>query len=178
MIESVTAYIALGSNMVDRFVSMRRAVKLLTERDGIIVDCRTDVASLYETDPVGGPAGQARFLNSALRTRTSLKPLSLMEALLEIERTMGRQREVRWESRVIDLDLLLYGQLQFESPTLTLPHPRLHDRRFVLEPLAEIAGDVMHPMLGVTIDELNGTLRKTSIQGIIRIAGPEWVLRE
>ena len=165
--------------MGDRLSSMRRAVALLAEHDGIIVDCRNDVASLFETEAVGGPAGQGKYLNSALRVRTRLEPLALMETLLEIERALGRKREVRWESRIIDLDLLLYGQMQFESQTLTLPHPRLHQRRFVLEPLSEIAGEVMHPKQGRTIAELNAELRGSLVDDeVVRIAGPEWMVRE
>lgn len=175
--ESAIAFIALGSNMGDRLATMRRAVAILAKTDGIFVDLAADVASLYETRPVGGPTGQAKFLNSALRVRTTLEPLALMEVLLEIEGALGRARREQWESRVIDLDLLLYGPLQFECATLTLPHLRLHERRFVLEPLAEIAGDVVHPKLGRTIAELNAKLWPPSNDDeVVRFAGPEWVI--
>ena len=174
MSNATVVYIALGSNFGDRLASLRSAVELLEQRPEIVVDRTTGVASLYETVPVGGPTGQSTFLNSAIRMRTMLGPMPLMECLLEIEQGMGRTRKVKWESRVIDLDLLLYDQCVCESPSLTLPHPRLHERRFVLEPLAEIAGEVTHPIFGVTIAKLNAALRAASDQRVVRIAGPEW----
>jgi len=171
-----TAYIALGSNLGDRQPSLQRAIRLLSEVP-VIGIASDGIASLYETDPVGGD-DLPLFLNSVIRVATTLGPADLMAALLEVERLMGRKREGRWGSRLIDLDLLLFGAHVTESPAVTLPHPRMHERRFVLEPLAEIAGEVLHPVLGATIAELNAALGDVSDQRIVRIAGPEWVKKQ
>ncbi len=174
MSEWVIAFIGLGSNVGDRLASMRRAVALLAEHEGIFVDLSADIAPLFETAPVGGPAGQAKYLNSVIRVRTRLDPAQLMEVLLEIERSLGRTRREQWGSRLIDLDLLLYGQMELESQALTIPHPRLHERRFVLAPLAEIAEEVVHPKLARTIAELNDELPLSTDDDVVRVAGPEW----
>jgi 2-amino-4-hydroxy-6-hydroxymethyldihydropteridine diphosphokinase len=113
------------------------------------------VSSFYETEPVGY-VDQPRFLNGALLVETELEPLELMRGLLEVERSMGRDRvgSVAKGPRVIDLDLLLYGDRVVSTAELTLPHPEMQARRFVLEPLAEIAPGMVHPVLGVTVGEM------------------------
>ena len=113
------------------------------------------VSSVYDTEPVGY-VDQPRFLNAAVLLKTSLEPVELMRSLLEIEREMGRERSgaVAKGPRVIDLDLLLYGQAVMNTTELTLPHPEMMERRFVLEPLAEIAPEMVHPVLGLTVREM------------------------
>jgi 2-amino-4-hydroxy-6-hydroxymethyldihydropteridine diphosphokinase len=117
--------------------------------------CR--LSPLLETDPVGGPQ-QGRYLNAAAELKTNLSPQDLLEALLAIERRSGRDRTVRWGPRTLDLDLLLYDDLVCDEPGLTVPHPRMHERLFVLDPLCEIAPNLTHPVLGRTVRELRAGL--------------------
>jgi 2-amino-4-hydroxy-6-hydroxymethyldihydropteridine diphosphokinase len=133
----VRAYVGLGANLGDREATIRRAVALLDETEGVAV---TAISTLRETDP-WGPVEQPRYLNGALAVDTELAPHALLDALLDVERRLGRLRaaEERWGPRTIDLDLLLYDDLTLDEPGLAVPHPRLHERRFALEPLAELA---------------------------------------
>jgi 2-amino-4-hydroxy-6-hydroxymethyldihydropteridine diphosphokinase len=147
----VTAYIALGSNLGDRRAHLDRALQELARRPGVAV---TRVSSYHETEPVGGPPGQGRYLNAAAELNTELGPEQLLQVLLEIEQSLGRVRQERFGPRTIDLDLLLHGDQILDRPDLTVPHPRMHERLFVLEPLAEIAPEVIHPVLGVSVAEL------------------------
>jgi 2-amino-4-hydroxy-6-hydroxymethyldihydropteridine diphosphokinase len=129
------AYVGLGANLGDREATIRRAVALLAETPGIEV---TAVSALRETEPVGF-LDQPAFLNGAVRLETELPARSLLDRLLEVERALGRTRAgPRFGPRTIDLDLLLYGDAALAEPGLEIPHPRLHERRFALEPLAEL----------------------------------------
>jgi 3-oxoacyl-[acyl-carrier protein] reductase len=151
-----TAHLALGSNLGDRRDFLDRALASLRLVPGIEV---TKVSSFHETAPVGGPAGQGNFLNAAAEVHTTLSPHEVLHALAEIENALGRTRSERWGPRTIDLDLLLYDDLILDDPTLTIPHPRLHERGFVLDPLAEIAPQTVHPLLGETIATLRDRRR-------------------
>lgn len=143
--------LGLGSNLGDRRQTLDWVVDQLGRTAGIqLVAC----SSWHVTRPVGGPPGQEEFLNGAVRIRTELGPEELWALLRGLEAARGRRRRQRWGPRTLDLDLLLYGQLVQETPALTVPHPRMAWRRFVLAPAAEIAADMLHPKIGWTIAEL------------------------
>jgi len=137
----VIAAIALGSNLGDRAAHLNAAVAALRDTPGIEVVASSPA---IETDPVG-PVAQDAFLNAAALLRTTLSSQVLLEELLRIEREHGRVRDLRWGPRTLDLDLITYGDLVLNEPGLTLPHPRMRERRFVLEPLAMIAPDLRVP---------------------------------
>ena len=168
------AYLGLGSNLGDRWAALRSAVTALDDHPDISVDHARGISSLYETSPVGGPAGQGPYLNSVIRVRTSLTPAKLLEAVLAIERLWGRERNERWGARIIDVDILLFDEVALTMPDLILPHPALHERRFVLEPLAEIAGDLIHPVLGKTVFQLAKAVLRDSAQSLTKIAPANW----
>lgn len=136
-----TAYIGLGSNLGDRLAALEAALGALARLEGLDL---VAVSAAYETAPVG-PVAQGDYLNAVTQVRTRLKPRALLEALLQIERGHGRERRERWGPRTLDLDLLLWGRVRVAEPGLVVPHPRLTERRFVLEPLLEIAPDLVHP---------------------------------
>ena len=145
------AYVGLGANLDDREKTIRRAVELLADTDGVEV---LAVSALRETDPVG-VEDQPRFLNGAAELETTLRPGALLEVLLGIERLLGRVRDgVRFGPRTIDLDLLLSDDETIDEPGLTVPHPRLHERSFALEPLAELAPALAIPGRGRVLDLL------------------------
>lgn len=138
--EWAAAYVGLGSNLGSRESWLAEAIRLLGEHPGIRVEA---CSSVYETDPVGY-LEQPAFLNMAVRVRTRLSPHALLAYMLQVEQELGRKREVRWGPRTIDLDLLIYGDLQLNTPDLTLPHPRMPERAFVLVPLHDVhLGDAL-----------------------------------
>ena len=145
-----TAYVALGSNLGDKEANLRRALELLIERGVEIVKTSTFIS----TEPYG-VTDQPQFLNGVCEVRTSLVPLALLHTLLEIEQEMGRVRLRHWGERNIDLDLLLYEDVVMDTPELKLPHPDMQNRDFVLLPLAEIAPELVHPILQKSIEELS-----------------------
>jgi 2-amino-4-hydroxy-6-hydroxymethyldihydropteridine diphosphokinase len=139
-----TAFVGIGSNLGDRESNLRRAIELLSAEDGVEV---VAVSEIRETDPVG-PVEQGPFLNGAVEVETSLGPQELLGRLLSVENGLGRVRSERWGPRTIDLDLLLYGGERVDEAGLSVPHPRLHERRFVLEPLADLDPTLEIPGLG------------------------------
>lgn len=136
------AYIGIGSNVGDRVGFCRRAVETLTRSEGVTV---VKVSSLYETAPVGGPP-QRSFINLVAKVSTDLEPRGLLDACKELEQRMGREpSDLRWGPRVVDLDILLYGNEKVSEPDLEIPHARLKERRFALVPLLEIEPDLTDP---------------------------------
>ena len=138
------AFVGIGSNLGDREATLRHAIELLAAEEGIEV---VAVSQLRETEPVG-PVEQGLFLNGAVLVTTRLPPRELVERLLAVEQRLGRVRKERFGPRTIDLDLLVYGEQVIDEPGLTIPHPRLHERRFALDPLADLAPDLVIPGRG------------------------------
>ncbi len=145
----VTAYLGLGANLGDRAAQIAQACQILDQPPQIKV---VRVSSLYETVPIG-VIDQPLFLNAVAAVQTTLAPEDLLQAALHIENLLGRIRNQRWGPRVIDIDVLLYSDRQIQTPTLSVPHPRLYERDFALIPLAEIAPDVILPGLGCTVKD-------------------------
>jgi 2-amino-4-hydroxy-6-hydroxymethyldihydropteridine diphosphokinase len=154
-------YLALGTNLGNRLENLRAARRGLSPA-ATLLDC----SPIYETPP-WGYQDQPPFLNQAVKADTELAPLELLAYLKNLEAQLGRKPSIRNGPRLIDLDLLFYGELQFDLPVLTIPHPRLTGRAFVLAPLADIAPDLRHPVSGKTILEL---LLECDMQGIQKLS--------
>ena len=152
------AYIALGGNIEPRAETLLAAARKLGEHDDVEV---LRVSQLIETGPVG-PPDQGPYLNGAVELKTSLSPAELLSVLHGIEASLGRNREAeeRWGPRTCDLDLLLYDDAVIDTDDITVPHPRMHERAFVLAPLVEIAPDTVHPTTGKTAGELLAMLEE------------------
>jgi dihydroneopterin aldolase/2-amino-4-hydroxy-6-hydroxymethyldihydropteridine diphosphokinase len=163
----MTALVALGSNLGDRQETMRRALRGLG-RMGFVRAC----SSLYATEPVG-MREQPAFLNAVVRLESNIPPGELLARLKTLEADLGRKPALRWGPRVIDLDLLFYGDQVLQQDDLVIPHPRLHERGFVLFPLLEVAGDFLHPVFRQTVAEL--WLHWLEEEEVVWVQGPGWV---
>lgn len=164
-VRGVIAFIGIGSNRGNPVDACREAIRHLSETPEVrLLRC----SSLYRTEPVG-PHDQPWFINAVAEIRTSLPPRRLLEALKEIERRMGRTEGPKWGPRLIDLDLLLYGQEVVAEGDLNIPHPELHRRRFVLVPLCEIASYAIHPAFGVSV---RGLMDRLTEPGSVELYSP------
>jgi len=151
----ITAYLGLGSNLGNRLAFLRGGRDRLLDRFDIVL---LRASSVYETAAVGGPAGNPPFLNAVLEVETPLAPRELLAACLAVEEEFGRTRPGEWAPRTLDIDLLLYGGTVVHEADLQIPHPRLHERAFVLTPLNELAPDLLHPILMKNIRTLTDEL--------------------
>jgi 2-amino-4-hydroxy-6-hydroxymethyldihydropteridine diphosphokinase len=158
----IKVYIGIGTNIEPRFDRMEHALLELDALSPVL-----EKSSIYETGPVGH-LDQAHFLNAVVMLKTDLRPEELLAELREMERELGRRHRERWHEREIDFDILLYGKEIVNFDHLRIPHPELHNRKFVLEPLMEIAPQLVHPVLGKTIEELNRSLIDPS-QTVVRL---------
>lgn len=152
-----TTYIALGTNLGERLNNLRVAIQSMPPEITVLVE-----SQVYETPP-WGYEDQPAFLNMVVRAETGLEPKPLLKYLKQLEARLGREKSVRWGPRLIDLDILFYDDLVIDTPPLIIPHPRLHERAFVMVPLADVAIDYVHPVLGKFIWEL---LLQTDMSGI------------
>jgi len=163
-----SVYLGLGSNVGDREAELRSAVRRLTSRDLRV----TRVSSVYETEPMY-KQDQPAFLNAVVEAETELYPMRLLLRVANLELDMGRRREAANGPRNIDIDVLLLESSIVDMPALQIPHPRLHERRFVLEPLAELAPGLKHPKLGKTVTELLALLPAAGVRRTdIRLVAP------
>lgn len=149
-------YLALGTNLGDRALNLQKAIASLAPNVQTLSQ-----SSIYETEP-WGYSDQPYFLNQVIKCSTSLEPAALLAFLKEIEAQMGRQETFRFGPRLIDLDILFYDDLILDTPTLTIPHPRIIERAFVLIPLSEIAPDLIHPVKNKSIGELKNSIDANS----------------
>ncbi|MDT7910276.1 2-amino-4-hydroxy-6-hydroxymethyldihydropteridine diphosphokinase, partial [Thermus sp.] len=156
------AYVGLGSNLGDRAAYLLLGLSALSR----LPETRLlRLSPVYETDPVGPP--QPPYLNMVAELETALSPKGLLAEMLGIEKALGRERRERWGPRTLDLDLLLYGDLVLEEAGLSVPHPRLHERAFVLVPLLDLLPEGRHPLLGQSFAELLASLDASSVRPLV-----------
>lgn len=149
-LDTENVYLLLGSNLGDRNALINDAIRQIEQRIGVVFKR----SSLYETAAWGNP-DQPAFLNIAVGVRTMLSPLEVLQEVLDIESALGRVRHEKWGARLIDIDIILYGnQIVDMGEQLQIPHPQMQYRKFVLEPLAEIAGECVHPLLKLNVSEI------------------------
>lgn len=163
------AFISLGSNLGNRLGNLRGAIAAIREMPGLSI---TATSSVYETEPLGNRA-QPKFINAVIEVGCELSPAELLSVLQRIEKHMGRERQGKWEPRVIDLDIIYFGDRVLASEDLIVPHPEAARRAFVLEPLAEIAPDFVDPVEGKPVRELLERLDRAG-QAVARIAGSKY----
>jgi 2-amino-4-hydroxy-6-hydroxymethyldihydropteridine diphosphokinase len=154
---STLAYIGLGANLGDRRRNIHAAILKLRQTDGVRVTC---VSTMLETEAVGGPTDAPKYLNAVAEAYVTLSATALLRRTLQVEKELGRTRREKWAPRTIDIDLLLFGDEIISTQDLVVPHPLMHERRFVLEPLVEIAPDAVHPMLQMTAAGLLEDLKR------------------
>ena len=165
MEKNATAYLGLGSNLGDRLAMLQGARQSLQRNPAVTVSASSP---LYETAPVGGPADQPPYLNAVLQIETILLPERLLQLCQQIEQEFGRQRQVEHGPRTLDIDILFYNSIIQVEPDPILPHPRLHERPFVLYPLVDLVPEIIHPFLGKTASEL--LLNLDATEGVQRVA--------
>ena len=163
------AFLALGGNLDNPRRAFVKACETIKAHPHIELSA---ASSLYRTPPVGGPTGQPDYLNAVIAVATGLPPQKLLDFCRQIENAAGRTRDIRWGARTLDIDLLFYEQLVLDTPELKLPHPRLQQRHFVLQPLVELAADYRHPLLHCSIAEILNALPAAA--GITRLED-EWI---
>ncbi len=154
-----TAFIAFGSNLGNRLEHLQAGKQELEAQAGIV----SAQSRVFETEPVGGPDHQGAYLNAVVQLETGLSAHDLLGVLLGIERSRGRERRERWGPRTLDLDVLLYGDQIIDTPDLTVPHPRLFERAFVLEPLSDLVPNLVIPGIGQTVDDLRSSVGSAGV---------------
>jgi 2-amino-4-hydroxy-6-hydroxymethyldihydropteridine diphosphokinase len=162
--------LAIGANLGDRSATLEQALARIAAIPQTQLLARS---CWHETAPVGGPVGQASFLNGAILLESQLSPQELLSHLQKIEISLGRERHERWDARTIDIDILLFGDALIDTPNLQIPHPRMSFRQFVLEPAVEIAGDMIHPTSGHTLASLLSQLNSGLRQIVLICEGTE-----
>jgi 2-amino-4-hydroxy-6-hydroxymethyldihydropteridine diphosphokinase len=162
--EATVAYIGIGSNLGHKALNCKHSIANIDQVPGCEVTACSD---LFETEPEG-VTGQQWYANCVAEVKTGCTPSELLNSLMAIEQEMGRIRTKKWEPRIIDLDILLFGKQVMDSAYLVVPHPLLHTRRFVLEPLVQLAPELVHPVLKVTIQRLLHELPKESHVEILK----------
>ncbi|MDC3417905.1 2-amino-4-hydroxy-6-hydroxymethyldihydropteridine diphosphokinase [Aquibacillus salsiterrae] len=157
-------YIALGSNILPRYTYLQKATLLLSKNNQITIEKQS---SIYETEPVGYME-QSNFLNMVVEISTSLKPTELLDYCQKIEIELGRKREIKWGPRTIDLDILLYNQETIQTEQLTVPHPRMHERAFVLVPLCDLNPEFKIPLVNKAVIDVLDEVPQQQIEGVVK----------
>lgn len=160
-------FVALGSNLGNRLQFLQEAISCLIP----LTNEKIELSGVYETSPVGGPSGQLNYLNQVVAFYTNMTPMNLLLELKKIEKKLGRKSRKRWDSREIDLDILFFGDMVVNTDRLQIPHPRIAERLFVLEPLCEISKDKLDPISGMSMQKMlnNCRILQNQTQSVNRI---------